>query len=80
MNDILTKKEVTQYLKCSLGMVDKLMNHIPYYKVGRSVKFKREDIVEYLEEKKVNQNFSYTTNHKHYNGLETYNILIIILN
>jgi len=54
MNDILTKKEVTQYLKCSLGMVDKLMNDIPYYKIGRSVKFRKEDIVEYLNHKKIN--------------------------
>lgn len=54
MNDILTKKEVTQYLKCSLGMVNKLMNDIPYYKIGRSVKFRKEDIVEYLSNKKIN--------------------------
>ena len=55
MNDILTKKEVSQFLKCSIGMVDKLMsNNLPYYKIGRNVKFKREEIIDYLEEKKVN--------------------------
>jgi excisionase family DNA binding protein len=54
MNDILTKKEVSQFLKCSIGMVDKLMsNNLPYYKIGRNVKFKREEIIDYLEERKV---------------------------
>ena len=53
MNDILTKKEVSQFLKCSIGMVDKLMsNNLPYYKIGRNVKFKREEIIDYLEERK----------------------------
>ena len=43
MNDILTKKEVSQFLKCSIGMVDKLMsNNLPYYKIGRNVKFKKQ--------------------------------------
>jgi len=54
MNDILTKKEVSQFLKCSIGMVDKLMsNNLPYYKIGRNVKFKKEEIIDYLEERKV---------------------------
>lgn len=56
MNDILTKKEVSEFLKCSIGMVDKLMsNNLPYYKIGRNVKFKREEIIDYLEERKVVQ-------------------------
>ena len=51
MNDILTKKEVSQFLKCSIGMVDKLMsNNLPYYKIGRNVKFKKEEIVNKGEE------------------------------
>lgn len=54
MNEILTKKEVSEYLKCSVGMIDKLMGKLPYYKVGSSVKFRREDIIEYLEDNKVN--------------------------
>lgn len=54
MNDILTKKELSQYLKCSIGMVDKLMtDNLPYYKVGRNVKFRIEDINDYLEERKI---------------------------
>ena len=54
MNDILTKKEVSQFLKCSIGMVDKLMsNNLPYYKIGRNVKFKKDEIIDYLEERKV---------------------------
>ena len=54
MNDILTKKEVSQFLKCSIGMVDKLMsNNLPHYKIGRNVKFKKEEIIDYLEERKV---------------------------
>ena len=54
MNDILTKKEVSEFLKCSIGMVDKLMsNNLPYYKIGRNVKFKKEEIIDYLEERKV---------------------------
>ena len=54
MNDILTKKEVSQFLKCSIGMVDKLMsNNLPYYKIGRNVKFKKEDIENYLTSKTI---------------------------
>jgi|TARA_B100000683_G_C12221192_1_gene445066 excisionase family DNA binding protein len=53
-DNLLSKKDLSEYLKCSIGMVDKLMtNNLPYYKVGRNVKFRLEDINEYLEERKI---------------------------
>ena len=53
-DNLLSKKDLSEYLKCSIGMVDKLMtNNLPYYKVGRNVKFRIEDINDYLEERKI---------------------------
>ena len=53
-NKLLSKKEVTTYLDISLGMVDKLMKEdLPYIKLGKSVRFRMNDIENYLNSNKV---------------------------
>ena len=53
-NKLLSKKEVTTYLDVSLGMVDKLMKEdLPYIKLGKSVRFRMNDIENYLNSNKV---------------------------
>lgn len=53
-NKLLSKKEVTNYLDVSLGMVDKLMKEdLPYIKLGKSVRFRMTDIENYLNRNKV---------------------------
>jgi len=54
MENILTKKDLSNYMKCSLGMIDNLMKEdLPYIKLGRNVKFKQKDIDEYLTSKTI---------------------------
>lgn len=56
MDNILTKKELSNYMKCSLGMIDNLMKEdLPYIKIGRNVKFKKEDIENYLTSKTISK-------------------------
>jgi excisionase family DNA binding protein len=52
--ELLTKKELQEYLKVSHGTIDRLMKEIPYIKLGRRVLFKKSDIDKFLEYKKVN--------------------------
>jgi excisionase family DNA binding protein len=53
--DILTKKELMEYVRISRGTVDKLMRsrELPYMKIGKKVLFKRTDIDRWLESKRV---------------------------
>lgn len=43
----MNKKEVSEYFGFSVGKIEKMMksNDIPYYKIGKNVKFKK-DLVE----------------------------------
>ena len=51
---LISKRELTKYLDCSLGMVDKLMKEdLPYIKIGSMVKFEKTDIEHYLNSNKV---------------------------
>jgi excisionase family DNA binding protein len=47
---LMTKKDLCNYLKCSLGKVNDLMKfgQIQYIKFGRCVKFRRVDIDDFL--------------------------------
>jgi excisionase family DNA binding protein len=56
-NDILTKKQVQEYLQVSRGTLDRLMatQEIPYFKIRRHVRFKKVDIEAWLETKRVKQ-------------------------
>jgi hypothetical protein len=43
---LITKRELKNYLGCSLGFIDSLMKKemIPYYKINRSVKFDMDKV------------------------------------
>ncbi len=51
--DLMTKQDVTKFLKISMRTVDNLMRrgYLPYYRIGRIVRFRRKDIVERLDER-----------------------------
>ena len=53
VNGYSTKAEVARHLKVSLRTVDNMMtrNIIPYFKIGRTVRFKLGDIDRALEER-----------------------------
>jgi len=43
-----TKKEIAETLKLSIPTIDRLMKKgMPYYKIGRSVRFKEEEVLEW---------------------------------
>lgn len=47
MEDVLmTKKELSEYLHCSVGTIDNLMKEgkIKYIKLGKMVRFDKEDV------------------------------------
>lgn len=47
----LNKNELKEYLGFSMGKIENMMkyNQIPYYKIGKNVKFKRELVEKQLE-------------------------------
>lgn len=53
MSESLTKKEVADLLKCSVRSVDSLRTNdgLPCVKLGRLVRFSREAVQAWLEEK-----------------------------
>jgi hypothetical protein len=54
MENLISKKELTSYLDVSLGMVDKLMKEdLPYIKIGKSVKFRINDIDNYIKKNQI---------------------------
>lgn len=46
-NAFLTRKEVSEYLKICITSVDN--SGIPFVKIGRSVRYRKSDLDEYLE-------------------------------
>ena len=51
---LLNKKELCEYLGVSLGKVDLMMSDgLRYMKINRNVRFKMEDVEEYLDSKVV---------------------------
>lgn len=53
---LLTKKELAKNLKISLRTVDRLMTSgIPYIKIGKSVRFDFEAVMEWFKSKSGNQ-------------------------
>jgi excisionase family DNA binding protein len=53
---LLTKKEVSEYLRVSRSTLDhRLMKEIPYIKLGKRVLFRKSVIDKYLEKKTVNK-------------------------
>lgn len=51
MPDLLTKKDVAEWLSCSVRSVDTLRvsSGLPYILLGRLVRFRRKDIQEWLD-------------------------------
>ena len=52
--EILSPKEVSKWLKVcnSWGSVMARRGVLPYYKLGKSIRFKRGDILRFLEERR----------------------------
>jgi excisionase family DNA binding protein len=53
--ELLTIREVAEFLKISVVGVRRLQygRHIPFHKVGGSVRFTKSDLVSYLEKNRV---------------------------
>lgn len=48
---MLTKQEVMEWLKVSLTTIDRLMKQgMPYTKIGKAVRFEKEDVEKWLKE------------------------------
>lgn len=50
--NLLSEKEVAALLKCSVSALQKNRlkgNGLPYYKMGRSVRYSEESVLEYLK-------------------------------
>ena len=54
----LNKKELSNYLGISIGKIDNLIKNknIGYYKIGKSVRFKVEDINDWITKYKTSFN------------------------
>ena len=48
MTELVTKERVKNTLNLSMGKIDKMMrlNEIPYYKIGKSVRFNMDEVLE----------------------------------
>jgi excisionase family DNA binding protein len=51
---LLTKNEICEYLKMSKSKIDILIRgkNIPYLKIGKNVRFNKDDMINWLFEKK----------------------------
>jgi excisionase family DNA binding protein len=49
---LLTKKEIADFLNVSIKMIDRRvsMKEIPYLKIGRLVRFRRQEVLAWAEE------------------------------
>tara|TARA_A100001011_G_scaffold326443_1_gene349975 strand:+ start:309 stop:503 length:195 start_codon:yes stop_codon:yes gene_type:complete len=54
--NIMNKEEVADYLKLSIPSIDRYMKNegLPYSKIGKSVRYIREDIESWVRSKNVN--------------------------
>lgn len=53
-NDLLTVKQVAIYLNIKIGTIYSKLLGIPHYKIGRLIRFKKEEIDLWLEGNKKN--------------------------
>jgi excisionase family DNA binding protein len=53
MDEYLSKKDLSVYLRISRGTVQKLMKQIPHIKLGKRVLFRKADIDKFMESKLV---------------------------
>ena len=53
-NKLLNKKELSEFMNVSIGKVDLMMSDgLKYIKMNRNVRFRMEDINEYINQKVV---------------------------
>ena len=53
-NKLLNKKELSEFMNVSVGKVDLMMSDgLKYIKMNRNVRFRMEDINEYINQKVV---------------------------
>jgi excisionase family DNA binding protein len=50
---IISKQQLAEFLSLSVSMIDKLMQQgLPYFKIGKSVRFRATDVLIFLERRK----------------------------
>lgn len=56
MEETFNVKEVSQYLKCSVSEIRKLIrdNTIPYYRIGNKIFCRKESIDKWITQQEVN--------------------------
>jgi len=53
-NKLLNKKELSEFMNVSIGKVDLMMSDgLKYIKMNRNVRFRMEDVNEYINQKVV---------------------------
>lgn len=53
LENLIGKKQLAQKLSLSVAMIDKLMaKGLPYYKLGRSVRFSFVDVMDFLQKRR----------------------------
>lgn len=52
MSEFLTTKEVAKLFNVSISTINRMMDNrkIPFFKIGGSIRFSKEDIKQYLED------------------------------
>ena len=55
MNDLMKVPEVAEFLRCQPRTIYKWIknNRLPYYKLGASLLFRREDVLRWMDERKI---------------------------
>lgn len=54
-NELITRKELIEYLRISMGTLQAMMKQreIPYYRLKKRIIFRKSEINEWLNEKKI---------------------------
>lgn len=54
-NELITRKELIEYLRISMGTLQAMMKNreIPYYRLKKRIIFRKSEINEWLNEKKI---------------------------
>lgn len=54
---LLTKKEIAEFLNVSVGLIDKkvMLKEIPFLKIGKLVRFSKSGIMEWMQKELQNE-------------------------
>lgn len=54
-NELLTRKELANFLRISIATLQTMMkkNEIPFYKINKRILFKKSEIDEWLNQRKI---------------------------